>query len=185
VQDWQAHLKTIGLDGQVRALSKSTGRRSGETGCETETISSLAKVVPQAQRSLSAGPLSLQEFNWRANERVPAEVLKRIPARLREIDALLAPATPKELAVAVDSIFAFAAAFNIKAAPEVTEALTDIYLETLRDKPAWAIEKAIKRLKSGWKYQSHPKPLDLTESLPKEFHKLRIEQLRLEAMVNG
>ena len=116
---------------------------------------------------------------WKLGDRLPADTNRDHLSYLRdELHAALAPSPRKELLVAVEAVFAYGRAFNIKY--EAADA-TRFYLNTLAQYPAWAISAAVAAVMACWDDSFRlPLPADIVKAIPGRYWRMKSENLRLE-----
>ena len=116
---------------------------------------------------------------WKLGDRLPADTNRDHLTYLRdEIHAALAPSPRKELLVAVEAVFAYGRAFNIKY--EAADA-TRFYINALEQYPAWATSAAVAAVMACWEDSYRlPLPADIVKAVPGRYWRLRSERLRLE-----
>lgn len=104
---------------------------------------------------------------------------RRAREHLPALEAMLAPVTAKEFAVAMDPLLEFIEIFRLPQAEEVSA--TKIYRMALADLPADLLVLAIQRTIANHKYHVIPKPGDIRERVTEELE-ARKRAVRLAKM---
>lgn len=150
----------------------------------TESNQPLLALAPAAMGPLAAisalasSKASNELASWKAHEPVPQSLRALLPAYLGDLDEVLAPATDKQLAVAVARLLEYAVLFGVKI--QDTASTAQIYAETLAVLPAPLLETAIARIKKGHKFNTLPRPADVLAQVSDEFHSLGLQRSRAD-----
>ena len=116
---------------------------------------------------------------WKLGDKLPVGTNRDRLGYLRdELAAGLEPSPREDLLVAVEAVFAYGRAFNIRY--EAADA-TRFYLNALADYPSWAISAAVSAVMTCWDDTFRlPLPGEIVKAIPGRYWRLKSEQLRLE-----